>query len=150
MYSNHDILKRNHAISIDEIRELILHLMADAPAPSWLRVENLNLIQRVVAVFVPGLTSEILSLPPLPTSATSNPNLPIPIPLSSPPPLSNESGTTEVSTTAWIPFIATTFSHACPTRAPGDQNRMHSIMNSLFTGPVSSEEKKRRVSLRKE
>jgi RNA exonuclease 1 len=56
----------------------------------------------------------------------------------------------EVSTAAYVPFIATTFSHACPTRAPGDQNRMHSVMSSFFTGPVSTEEKKRRNSLRKE
>ncbi|KAJ3502908.1 hypothetical protein NLJ89_g8673 [Agrocybe chaxingu] len=135
MYSNHEIVKRNHAITIDDVRDLILHLIADAPPPSWLRIDNVNQIQRVVALLVPGLTPELLSLPPLPTSATMNPNLPISIPLPSP-------------SAGSIPFIATTFSHACPTRAPGDQTRMHSVLSSFFTGPVSGEEKKRRLTQR--
>ena len=39
-------------------------------------------IQKLVVLLIPGLTSTILSLPPLPTSksATSNPDIPIPIP----------------------------------------------------------------------
>ena len=49
---------------------------------------------------------------------------------------------------ASIPFIASTFSHACPTRAPGDQTRMHSVLSSFFSGPVSGEEKKRRLTQR--
>lgn len=44
-----------------------------------------------------------------------------------------------------IPFIASTFSHACPTRAPGDQTRMHSVLSAFFHGPVSGEERRRRV-----
>jgi RNA exonuclease 1 len=109
------------------------------------------LIQRVVVLFVPGLTPEILSLPPFPITATANPNLPISIPLALPTPIpTSEGDKKEVSTAACIPFIATTFSHACPTRAPGDQNRMHSVMSAVFSGPVSSEEKKKRVSLKKE
>ncbi|KAF9559202.1 hypothetical protein CPC08DRAFT_743127 [Agrocybe pediades] len=144
MYSNHEIVKRNYAIAIDDIRELILHLVADAPPPNWLRVDNSSGIQRVVALLVPGLTRELLGLPPSPTSATSNPNLPISIPLLPLPSLSDTTGTKPPS----IPFIASTFSHACPTRAPGDQTRMHSVLSSFFTGPVSGEEKKRRLTQR--
>ncbi len=44
-----------------------------------------------------------------------------------------------------IPFITRTFSHACPTRASGDANRMHSVLNTFFQAPVSGEEKKRRL-----
>ncbi|KAF8869553.1 hypothetical protein BD779DRAFT_1614400 [Infundibulicybe gibba] len=130
--------RRPHAIPIDassgvrvEIRDLVLHTVADAPPPNWLRVENAQNIQKVVAVLIPGITPELLALPPLPTSATVNPNLPIPIPLSS---------------TSGIPFIASTFSHACPTRAPGDSTRMHSVLSSFFNGPVSGEEKKKRIA----
>jgi RNA exonuclease 1 len=32
-----------------------------------------------------------------------------------------------------------------PTRAPGDANRMHSVLNTFFQAPVSGEEKKRRL-----
>ncbi|KAJ2920031.1 hypothetical protein MD484_g489, partial [Candolleomyces efflorescens] len=139
MYSNHEIARRNNAIGVEEIRDLVLHLVADAPNPNWLRVENGTSIQKVVVLMVPGLTNQLLSLPPIPTSATSNPNLPLSIPLHSP---------ATTGTAAAIPFVATTFSHACPTRAPGDQYRMHSVLSTFFSCPISSEEKRRRVNQR--
>ena len=74
-----------------------------------------------------------MSLPPLPTSATANPHLPLEIPLPGP------------DSTDGVPFIGKTFSHACPTRAPGDQTRMHSVLSAFFQSPVSGEEKKRRI-----
>jgi RNA exonuclease 1 len=106
---------------------------------------------------VPGLTSTVLSLPPLPTSSTENPNVPIEIPappnplLRRPlPPIELPSSIDPRSEEAaasygGIPFIARTFSHTLPTRAPGDANRMHSVLNTFFQGPVSGEEKKRRL-----
>ena len=100
------------------------------------------MIQKVVTLLVPGLTPDLLSLPPLPTSATVNPNLPLSIPLLSSADVGSSTGA------ASIPFIASTFSHACPTRAPGDQTRMHSVLSSFFSGPVSGEEKKRRLTQR--
>ncbi|KAG5349445.1 hypothetical protein C0989_003902 [Termitomyces sp. Mn162] len=140
MYNNAEITRRNHAIGIDEIRQLVVHIVADAPPPNWLRIENASLIQKVVVLLVPGLTPEVLSLPPIPTSATANPNIPLSIPLlprtpdAGPPPN--------------IPFIAATFSHACPTRAPGDQYRMHSVLGAFFQGPISGEERNKRATLR--
>lgn len=47
-----------------------------------------------------------------------------------------------------VPFIASTFSHACPTRAPGDQSRMHSVFGTFFSGPVTGAEKKRQLELK--
>jgi RNA exonuclease 1 len=44
-----------------------------------------------------------------------------------------------------IPFITRTFSHAYLTRAPGDANPMHSVLNTFFQTPVIGEEKKRRL-----
>ncbi|KAG6856294.1 hypothetical protein H0H87_005778 [Tephrocybe sp. NHM501043] len=128
MYNIAEINKRNHAIGIDEIRQLVVHIIADAPPPNWLKIENTPLIQKVVALLIPGLTHEVLSLPPIPTSATVNPNIPLSIPLlprtptAGPPP--------------HVPFIAATFSHACPTRAPGDMYRMHSVLSAFFQGPL--------------
>ncbi|KAF7357922.1 Ribonuclease H [Mycena venus] len=81
MYANSEIVKRNHAIAIEDVRDLVLHLTADASPPNWLRINDSSLIQKVVALLIPGLTPELLGLPPLPTSATSNPNVPIAIPL---------------------------------------------------------------------
>ncbi|THU83469.1 ribonuclease H [Dendrothele bispora CBS 962.96] len=137
MYSNSDIARRHHAIGIEEIRDLALHIIADSPPPNWLRVDNAALIPKVVTLLIPGLTSDVLSLPPLPTSATANPNLPISIPL----PPRDVPGNAQTG----IPFIASTFSHACPTRAPGDQTRMHSILSTFFSCPITNAEKQRRM-----
>lgn len=89
------------------------------------------MIQKVVALLVPGLTPDLPSLPPLPTSATVNPNLPPPTPLLSPVDVGSGTGS------ASITFIANTFSHACPTRAPGDQTRTHGVLSAFFKGAVS-------------
>ncbi|PPR07234.1 hypothetical protein CVT24_010171 [Panaeolus cyanescens] len=168
--------KANGCSGKEDIRDLIIHIVADGPPPNWLRIDNAQYIQKVVTLLVPGLTPELLSLPPLPTSATSNPNLPLAIPLLPRNPVGNTlslSGTTSltphsipatlshtITTSATkadtnaasmaphIPFIATTFTTACPTRAPGDQTRMHSVLSSFFNGPVSGEEKKRRMVVR--
>ncbi|KAJ3558462.1 hypothetical protein NM688_g908 [Phlebia brevispora] len=117
-----------------DIRDLVLHLVADAPPPSWVRVENSRAIHKVVTLLIPGLTPDSLHLPALPTSATVNPNVPLQIPLI--PAESAQRG---------VPFISKTFSHACPTHAPGDQTRMHSVLSAFFQSPVSGEEKKRRI-----
>ncbi|KAF9268108.1 ribonuclease H-like protein [Marasmius fiardii PR-910] len=143
MYSNSEITKRNHAIGIEEIRDLTLHIIADAPPPNWLRVENASLITKVVAILIPGVTPDILGLPPLPTSAMFNPNLPISIPL----PPRPEPGK-EIQSSG-LPFIASTFSHACPTRAPGDSTRMHSVLSTFFNAPISNSEKKKRMADKK-
>jgi hypothetical protein len=58
MYNSLEIVKRHHAISVDvspsfgaptqflfippppqDIRELVLHIIADAPPPNWLKIE---------------------------------------------------------------------------------------------------------------
>ena len=98
-------------------------------------VQHARSIEKVVALLIPGILPSTLVLPPLPTSATSNPNVPLSIPL---PPESNTP----------IPFIATTYSHACPTRAPGDQTRMYSVLSESFQCQVTGEEKAKRQAMR--
>lgn len=98
-------------------------------------LQNARSVQKVVTLWIPGILPDFLALPPLPTSATTNPNIPVAIPLP------KDSKTP-------FPFIASTFSHACPTRAPGDQTRMYSVLGTFFQGPVSGEEKKRRIEAR--
>jgi RNA exonuclease 1 len=46
-----------------------------------------------------------------------------------------------------LPFLSK-FMHACPTKAPGDKNRMHSVMSAFVSCPVSGEEKRRRMAER--
>ena len=108
--------------------------------------QNAQQIEKVVALLVPGLTSDLLGLPPLPTSSTSNPNLPLAIPYFSYIVPVSPDGDPPLGMS--IPFVASTFSHACPTRAPGDQTRMHSVLSAFFHGPVSGEERRRRAMQR--
>ncbi|KAI0247771.1 hypothetical protein BJV78DRAFT_1285278 [Lactifluus subvellereus] len=152
--ANSEIIKRRDPGSINDIRDLVLHVIADAPPPSWIRVQNPQSIQKIVVLLVPGLTSTVLSLPPLPTSATENLNIPIAIPLlpDSPPPClpappdlpssvdprSGEAGALYGGDS----FILRTFSYACPIRAPRDANRMHSALNTFFQAPVGVEKKR--------
>ncbi|KAF7315936.1 Ribonuclease H [Mycena indigotica] len=134
MYANTEIVKRNHAIGIEDVRDLVLHLMGDASCPNFVKINDFTLIKKVVTILVPGLTPELLNLPPLPTIATANPNIPLSIPLP-----------TAESPSA-LPIIASTYSHACPTRAPGDQYRMHSILTAFFQSPITQAELKKRAA----
>ena len=102
------------------------------------------MIEKVVVLLVTGITSDLLCLPPLPTSAMANPNLPLAIPLLSHH-VMGAGASQDEPLAVHIPFIASTFSHACPTRAPGDQTRMHSVLSAFFQGPVSGEERRKRV-----
>ncbi|OJA19892.1 hypothetical protein AZE42_12716 [Rhizopogon vesiculosus] len=113
MYANGEIVKRKDAVHVNNARS----------------------IEKVVALLIPGILPSTLALPPLPTSATSNPNIPLSIPLHA------ESNTP-------IPFIANTYSHACPTRAPGDQTRMYSVLSEFFQCQVTGEERAKRQAMR--
>ena len=42
MYANAEIVKRKQAIAIDDLRELVLHIVGDAPPPNWVRVQVRN------------------------------------------------------------------------------------------------------------
>ncbi|KAI9445645.1 hypothetical protein BJY52DRAFT_1206691 [Lactarius psammicola] len=151
LYSSSEIIKRKDAITYVDVRDLVLHVIANSPPPSWIR--NTESIQKYVVLLISGLTSTVLSLPPLPTSAKENPILPIPIPhtLDPPPPTPSEPPDFSSSVDphseeaaalyGGVPFIARMFSHACPTRVPGDTTRIYST-------PVSGEEKKRRIQER--
>ena len=117
--------------------------------------QNARSIQKLVVLHIPGLTSNVLSLP-LPTSATSNPIYSYPyhfhrILLSDPYdlPTSVDPHSEETAVLyGGVPFITRTFSHACLARAPGDAIRMHSVFNTFFQKPVSGEEKKRHIQER--
>ncbi|OAX33367.1 hypothetical protein K503DRAFT_869590 [Rhizopogon vinicolor AM-OR11-026] len=135
MYANGEIVKRKDAVHVNDVRDLVLHIIADAPPPNWVKVENARSIEKVVALLIPGILPSTLALPPLPTSATSNPNIPLSIPLPA------ESNTP-------IPFISNTYSHACPTRAPGDQTRMYSVLSEFFQCQVTGEERAKRQAMR--
>jgi len=49
-----------------------------------------------------------------------------------------------------VSVMQSLFSHACPTKAPGERNRMHSPYQSFTTCPLTGAEKERRERARKE
>ncbi|KAG8822435.1 hypothetical protein FRC19_006014 [Serendipita sp. 401] len=120
-------------ISISDVRELALHITGDAGPVSWLRVTNRASIKRLVVMLVPGITPEVFTPPLRPQPNTSNPLLHIPA-----------LSTNPVLHPPKIPFLST-FLHAVPTKAPGDAQKMHSVLQGFFMGPVTGEEKKRRI-----
>ncbi|GAA5924990.1 RNA exonuclease [Sporobolomyces koalae] len=126
--------KGGRTIQIKDVRDFVLHLLANDKAQPWLFVKNRSNVQRVVALMVPGIVPTTLGIPQPPLSS----NLPFSL-ASSVAGLANE-----------LPVFAKLFSHACPTKAPGEKNRMHSGYQSFTTCPLTSGEKDRREKARKE
>lgn len=101
--------------------------------------QNKRNIRRVVVVMIPGIVPATLGVP-APSLAS---NMPFALTL---PPLA---AGTEASTSQ-LPIFQTLFSHACPTKAPGEKNKMHSCYQAFTTCPLTGGEKDRREKARKE
>ncbi|KZV61427.1 hypothetical protein PENSPDRAFT_759442 [Peniophora sp. CONT] len=156
-YSASELRKRKDAVSISEVRDLALHCVADAPPAGWARLENKANVKGVVVLLVPGLTHDVLGLKKPSTDPTTCPHLPVSVPLEI---AASKSGDDEMeedeeegkeekaARLGGVPFISRTFSHALPTRAPGDSTRMHSVLAEFLSAPVTGEEKKRRTLAR--
>ena len=54
------------------------------------------------------------------------------------------------ASTSQLPIFQSLFSHACPTKAPGEKNKMHSCYQAFTTCPLTGNEKTRREKARKE
>ncbi|GEM09292.1 RNA exonuclease 1 [Rhodotorula toruloides] len=123
--------KGGRMVKITDVRDLILHLMANDKAQSWLL--NKSNLRRVVCVMAPGILTTDLGIPQPPLSA----NIPFPLAPSA-------------DLVSKLPVFQTLFSHACPTKAPGEKNRMHSPYQHFTTCPMTGAEKDRRQKARKE
>lgn len=133
-------------INVSSLRDLILYLFADGPAPQWVSITHRPEFRKIVTILIPGLEeamfkagvdfSKYNSLPAdeaMGRAATS-PDDYYPRPLNKdalPKPLQ--------------PF-ADMFPHLWPVRAPGDDRygRLHSPINTMLTAPApkAKEEKK--------
>ncbi|KAJ9107926.1 hypothetical protein QFC19_002669 [Naganishia cerealis] len=128
---------KNHKIGIAHIRELILHLVTENQAPTWMCIEHRSNIKHVVLLFVPGLQPSHLNL----SDSNLTPSAFMPFP-------TRPSGA-DVNQ-LHLPTIPRLFSHACPTRAPGDARRLHSVLQTLLNAPLSQSEKARREKAKAE
>lgn len=79
---------------------------------------------------IPGITPPTLGVP----SPSLSANLPFSLSTSS----------------SKLPVFQSLFSHACPTKAPGEKNKMHSCYQAFTSCPLTGGEKDRREKARKE
>lgn len=124
----------------------MLHLTGDAQSPSWLRVINRTSLQRIAVLLVPGITLDVFTPSLRPGVNTANPLLHVPVVASGSPSRSSMNAE-NIASSSRLPFLST-FLHAVPTMAPGDQHKMHSVLQGFFMGPVTGEEKRRRIEKR--
>lgn len=118
-----------------------------AQKPSWIVVEvscarrtftdnkHHAAVTHTVVVLATGLIPEHLGLPPIPQAAT------MPFPTALPAPASPSPDAPR----ARLPTIPKLFAYGCPTRAPGDARRLHSVMNTLLMCPLPDGLKKKRA-----
>jgi hypothetical protein len=166
------MFSRSFAITRDQdVCNIDLHLIAYSPPPSRsecrcpslanvpftpIGLNNTQSVQRLVVFLIPVLTSTIIFLPPLPTSATENPDLPIPLtPLSDlPPPTPSEHPDLPFSVDRHSEEVrhymaafrsSRALSHACPTRTPEEVMIIQSVLNTFLRAHIGCVEKKRRV-----
>ncbi|KZT50721.1 hypothetical protein CALCODRAFT_461393 [Calocera cornea HHB12733] len=122
---------RRDPVSIDSLRDFTLSLLCDMPAQQWIVAENPRSITHVLALFIPGILASDLGLskpsPSAPAMPLELPRLPLPAPAST-----------------QLPVLHTLFSHACPTRAPGEQYKMHSFIAQFLQCPLAGDEAKTR------
>ncbi|CAD6570359.1 MAG: hypothetical protein TREMPRED_005740 [Tremellales sp. Tagirdzhanova-0007] len=119
-------------IGMAHIRDLILYIVADGQKPTWIVPEHKAQITHTVVLFVPGLLPEYIGLAPIPIAAN--------VPFSTTPPVS----LAEALPPNRVPTIQQLFSYGCPTRAPGDQRRLFSVMGTLLSSPLSESARKRK------
>lgn len=138
--------------STQDVRDFVLHLFNEEKAQPWLYVkvrpdltllrlhdltlrgpQNRSSIQKVVAVMLPGLTTESFGVPPPPGRPTM--------------PFEMRAADGRASE---LPIMQQLFSHACPTQAPGDKLKMHSCYQHFVSCPLTAGEKARRHEARKE
>ncbi|ORX93144.1 hypothetical protein K493DRAFT_316139 [Basidiobolus meristosporus CBS 931.73] len=108
------------ALSVKDIRDLVLWCISDGINPSWMLVKNKVNISKVVVVIIPYLSVG------LPFQGIHENNIQ-PVPLNA------------------IPSGICIFTHVCPTKGPTDRSRLHSPLMNFMNCPLSKSEKQRRV-----
>lgn len=119
-------------VTIKDLRELTLSLCSAAAPNSgglgWIQVNNQFNVDKVVTLFIPGITQASLALQPLQTGQ------------STPQPLNARLDSAQPC----LPVFSQLFSHYAPTKAAGDRYHLHSVMQTFITVPMSDKDKQKR------
>ncbi|KAK4152251.1 hypothetical protein C8A00DRAFT_16409 [Chaetomidium leptoderma] len=125
-------------INVSSLRDLVLYIFADGPAPQWVSVKHRPEFRKIVTIMVPGLEEAMFkenvdfskygNLTPdqaIDRDATS-PDDYYPRPL------------TKEALPESLQLFADMFPHLWPVRAPGDDKyaKLHSPIQSMLTAPL--------------
>ncbi|KAK9459138.1 uncharacterized protein V1516DRAFT_681069 [Lipomyces oligophaga] len=110
----------NH-ISVTDLRDLVLWILADGIAPKWLAVNNKLAIKHVVTIIIRGLTPDMFGIDDAEKQATAPYTL----------------GNLTIKSPLCPFFKSGAFNYIWPLRLPGDRVRVRSPMMSILTVPLS-------------
>nr|XP_019008804.1 uncharacterized protein I206_06488 [Kwoniella pini CBS 10737]OCF47585.1 hypothetical protein I206_06488 [Kwoniella pini CBS 10737] len=117
-------------IGIAHVRDLVLYIVSEANKPSWMQIDHKSFISHTVVLFVPGLLPNHLGLDQIPTISCM--------------PFLTKPSDPSSSSSAKVPIIPKLFTYACPTKAPGDDRKLHSVLNTLLMSPIPDALKKQK------
>lgn len=126
-------------INVSSLRDLILYIFADGPAPQWVSVKHRPEFRKIVAIMVPGLDEAMFKngldfsayTGPTPDQAISGGGAP------DPDEYYPRELKKELLPEVLQPF-ADMFPHLWPVKAPGDDKygKLHSPMPAMLTAPL--------------
>ncbi|RDA83701.1 hypothetical protein CP532_1085 [Ophiocordyceps camponoti-leonardi (nom. inval.)] len=123
-------------INLGQLRDLIIYIFADGPAPQWITVGHRPQFRKIVAIMVPGL-EEAMFTEDIDFSDYSEPATKLLADADDfhPRPLDKD------KTPQALQFFADTFPLLWPVRTPGDDKfaRMHSPLAAMLTAPAPRE-----------
>lgn len=148
-------------VQLKALQELVLYILADGIAPTWLAVNNARQIQKVVVLMIPGLDRKSLEksdiFKPLTTNRENQACESVPIESEAPSLPEGETTaaglslqqrdefSSETSTTVPQNPACALIEHIIPVKAPGDsgRNQIHSPLQSMLISPYSEPKDKR-------
>ncbi|KAK0656183.1 hypothetical protein B0T16DRAFT_424825 [Cercophora newfieldiana] len=143
-----DKARLHSKINVSSLRDLILYIFADGPAPQWVAITHRPEFRKIVTIMVPGL-EEAMFKKDADLSAYND----IPadqaidrLALSTSPDDYHPRALNKDSLPTPLQPFADMFTHLWPVRAPGDDKfgKLHSPINTMLTAPPpkNKEEKK--------
>ncbi|EMR09053.1 hypothetical protein PNEG_02824 [Pneumocystis murina B123] len=109
-------------IGIGDLRDVVLWVIGNTSAPSWVAITNKSSIKKIVVLLIPGLDPTLFNLD---TDCVLT-NSPVPLEQCCPDKLQN---------------FKKIFSYVIPTRTPGERYKVHSPISSFLQCPLSNAEK---------
>ncbi|KAK2068766.1 hypothetical protein P8C59_003388 [Phyllachora maydis] len=141
-----DTARLQSMLNLSQLRDLVLYLYADGPAPHWIAVRHRPQFRKVVALMIPGLEEAMfrphVDLASYHQTSASQPAVPV---ASAPDDYYPRPLVKQSLPDALKPF-ADMFPHLWPVRASGDDRymRLHSPMQTMLFAPLPRSKNERK------